>query len=53
MELKLVFEDQFGVTSTEQIRYNTVNKRLTKDLPVLELRYTKSFEAGAVTQRPL
>lgn len=53
IELRLVFEDQFGVTSTEQIRYNTVNKRLTRDLPVLELRYTKAFQADAVTQRPL
>ena len=53
VELKLVFEDQFSVTSTEQIRFHTVNKRLTRDLPVLELRYTKAFEADAVTQRPL
>jgi len=53
VELKLVFEDQFSVTSTEQIRFHTVNKRLTRDLPVLELRYTKAFEADAVTQKPL
>jgi hypothetical protein len=52
VELSLIFEDQNRITQTEKIRFNTVNKRLIKDLSVLELRYTNTFQDGAVTQRP-